>query len=306
MTDYTAENGWDYRLYVVGEGVMAGFKDADSTYWKDYTEKITELDLSYGISTLPDNAFSGLTALADIEFGYGGNKFKWDNGVKTFGSNVFGDAPGTATNVTFSTVEEYEYDWASTERATTMVATLSALQDVLKEVEVMEENELPSEMWEELQTEIPVATALVNANSTDAGVITASFTKLYNLLQNRIVASYVVSIPAEVAIATDAEDSSKMTGDIPFSVKYIFPSTEQSLDISVAEESLSLTENNTGEVIPLSCKITNSSFDIDSLIAEKADDGFWYGDGNIALSTENRAGSWTGVIKINFGCVQSN
>ena len=276
-----------YSLYI-DEGVT----EIDS----EINNNISDLHIAYTVNKVRDNSFINATQLTLIELGYKGTTDNYEEGIRVFGANTFTGVNGVPTTVIFSTVTEYEYDWNSTGRTISFNATLSALKDILLQVSEFTQNDLSEQDWNKLVNEIPIATSLIESGSTDVDAITDSFIILYNICKNRVVASFVVAVPAVVMMESDLENNIMKT-EVPISVKYRFPNLNHKLEISLQDD-LKLIETNTGEIIPMFSQTPASVFTIAD--SDMTEDGYWYNSSKFDLYAENRAGSWSNMVTINI------
>jgi len=214
----------------------------------------------------------------------------------------------TPTTVEIGNVYQYEYDWVAVRRDVTFVARLSALRELVQMVgddiqngTLVQEGKYPPAKWQELLDELAAAEALVEAGSGDKAATTGSFTRLYDLYHYEVTPSFVVSVPASVSLAEDM-DNYRIKGEIPVTVKYLFPDNTYCLSVAVDEGSLSLQDAGTGRTIPLSAEASGTAWDIDSSDAAVDGEGFYNGTGKIILSGERTPGDWEGTLRLEISC----
>lgn len=214
----------------------------------------------------------------------------------------------TPTTVEIGNVYQYEYDWVAVRRDVTFVARLSALRELVQMVSddirdgtLAQEGKYPPARWQELLDELAAAEALVEAGSGDKDATTGSFTRLYDLYHYEVTPGFVVSVPASVSLAEDMENH-RIVGEIPITVKYLFPDNTYCLSVAVDERSLSLQDAGTGRTIPLSAEASGTAWDIDSSDAAVDGEGFYNGTGKIILSGERAPGNWEGTLRLEISC----
>ena len=218
----------------------------------------------------------------------------------------------TPTTVEIGNVYQYEYDWAAVRRDVTFIVRLNALKELVQMVSddiqngtLAQQGKYPPAKWQELLDELTAAEGLVDVGSSDKTAITDSFTHLYDLYHYdyEITPGFVVSVPASISLSEDMGNN-RVVGEIPITVKYLFPDSTYRLSVTVDEESLNLRDAGTGRMLPLSAKAEGTTWDIDSSDVTVDGEGFYSGTGKITLSGERTAGNWVGTLRLNISCGQ--
>ena len=194
----------------------------------------------------------------------------------------------------------------------TFIVRLNALKELVQMVSddiqegtLAQEGKYPPAKWQELLDELAAAEGLVDVGSSDKTAITDSFTHLYDLYHYdyEITPGFVVSVPASISLSEDMGNN-RIVGEIPITVKYLFPDSTYRLSVTVDEESLNLQDAGTGRMLPLSAKAEGTTWDIDSSDVTVDGEGFYSGTGKITLSGERTAGNWVGTLRLNISCGQ--
>ncbi len=216
----------------------------------------------------------------------------------------------TPTTVEIGNVYQYEYDWVAVRRDVTFIVRLNALKELVQMVAggiqdgtLAQEGKYPPAKWQELLDELAAAEGLVDAGSGDKVAITDSFTRLYDLYHYEATPGFVVSVPAFISLSEDMENN-RVVGEIPVTVKYLFPDSTYQLSVTVDEESLSLQDAATGRTLPLSAQTERTTWDIDSSDVAVDGEGFYNGTGKIILSGDRSAGNWEGTVRLDISCGQ--
>lgn len=216
----------------------------------------------------------------------------------------------TPTTVEVGNVYQYEYDWAAVRRDVTFIVRLNALRELVQMVSddiqdgtLAQEGKYPPAKWQELLDELAAAEGLVDAGSSDKAAITDSFIRLYGLYHYEATPGFVVSVPASISLSEDVGNN-RVVGEIPITVKYLFPDSTYRLSVIVDEESLTLQDAGTGRTMPLSAQAEGTTWDIDSSDVAVDREGFYNGTGKIILSGERTAGDWEGTLRLNISCGQ--
>ena len=93
-------------------------------------------------------------------------------------------------------------------------------------------------------------------------------------------------------------------GEIPVTVRYLFPDNTYRLSVTVEGAGFSLQDAETGRTLPLSVQADGTEWDIDSSDAAVDGDGFYNGTGRILLSGERIPGDWEGTLRLGISCGQ--
>jgi len=215
----------------------------------------------------------------------------------------------TPTTVEIGNVYQYEYDWAAVRRDVTFVVRLNALRELagmvsddIQDGTLAQGSSHPPAKWQELLDGLAAAEALVEAGSGDKAAITDSFIRLYDLYHYEVTPGFVVSVPASVSLSEGPDN--QVVGEIPVTVRYLFPDSTYRLSVAVDGESLSLQDAGTGRTLPLTAQAEGTTWGIDSGDAEVDGEGFYNGTGKITLSGEKAAGDWKGTIRLVISCGQ--
>ncbi len=160
----------------------------------------------------------------------------------------------------------------------------------------------PPAKWQELLDGLAAAQALVEAGSSDKAAITDSFIRLYDLYHYEVTPGFVVSVPASVGLSEGPDN--RVVGEVPVTVRYLFPDSTYRLTVAVDGESLSLQDAGTGRTLPLTARTEGTTWGIDSSGAELDGEGFYNGTGKITLSGEKTAGDWKGTLRLEISCGQ--
>lgn len=215
----------------------------------------------------------------------------------------------TPTTVEIGNVYQYEYDWVAVRRDVTFVVRLNALKELKGMVEediadgTLPQQKYPAAKWKELQEELARAGSYVEEAESDLDAVTDCFTRLYDLYHYEITASYVVSVPASLVL-TDDPEGGRIVGELPITVRYLFPDNTWQLSVTVDKSSLSMQEKSTGSSLPLTVRTEGNVWSIDSEGASVDEDGFYCGSGKVILSGERAAGDWEGILRLNISCGQ--
>ncbi len=215
----------------------------------------------------------------------------------------------TPTTVEIGNVYQYEYDWAAVRRDVTFVVRLNALgelagmvSDDIQDGTLAQGSSHPPAKWQELLDGLAAAQALVEAGSSDKAAITDSFIRLYDLYHYEVTPGFVVSVPASVGLSEGPDN--RVVGEVPVTVRYLFPDSTYRLTVAVDGESLSLQDAGTGRTLPLTARTEGTTWGIDSSGAEVDGEGFYNGTGKITLSGEKTAGDWKGTLRLEISCGQ--